>query len=109
MGHHFTATAGGKTYDPLQSGPRDGVNTSDVKGSIVIDDKKSSASTGGTGSSDIIEALGMQTGAIVNAIQALAKAVLGKEGGSGGGLDDVLDRNLLESLNTLSFLRTGNI
>ena len=51
----------------------------------------------------------MQTGAIVNAIQALAKAVLGKEGGSGGGVDDVLDRNLLESLNTLSFLRTGNI
>ena len=110
LGHHFTATAGGKTYDPLQSGPRDGVNTSDVKGSIAINDKGSNnVPSEGMGSSDVIKALSMQTGAIVSAIRALTEAVMSKDGGGGKGVEDVLDINLLESLNTLSFLRTGNI
>lgn len=111
LGHHFTATAGGKTFDPLQSGPRDGVSTSDVKGSIAIDTgaSKSNASEGAGSNMDILRALQAQTNAIVNAIQGLAKVMAGKDGGGGKGLDDVLDRNLLNTLNELSFLRTGNI
>ena len=110
LGHHFTATAGGKTFDPLQSGPRDGVSTSDVKGSIAIDTGVAPKSSEGTGSNmDILRALSAQTNAIVNAIQGLAKVMASKDGSGGKGIDDVLDMNLLSTLNELSFLRTGNI
>lgn len=110
LGHHFTAAAGGKTYDPLQGGPRNGVSNADVKGSIAIDPvQNAKTGTTGGGNSDILAALGAQTAAIVNAINSLAKVLSGKDSAGGKGVDDVLDMSLLDTLNTLSFLRTGNI
>jgi predicted component of type VI protein secretion system len=88
----------------------DGVDKSNIKGSIsikppVTDSVKESKAD----SSDIIKAIQMQTSAIVNSIQQLATALMNKDGGGGKGIDDVLDRNLLNIMNELSILRTGNI